>query len=231
MTNEVRQPTILPVVEPTRAERAKRAAITVAGTVLAVGIGSGLRPYRPQRVSAQRWDGFYDSGRFDYMNTLWELPRYAALLGYLRVYPGTPDVLDIGCGPGYLRQLMTDEDFGSYAGVDLSPAAVRSASALADSRTSFAVGDATTMELPQVDVVVMNEVLCYIEDRDAFLDRVAASVRPGGLVLTSLYRHPGDHSLWRQLDRKLSLVSAMMARPVHSPYNRRGFRVSCHTVR
>jgi 2-polyprenyl-3-methyl-5-hydroxy-6-metoxy-1,4-benzoquinol methylase len=198
--------------------------------VLALGVGSGLRPYRPVRFSAQRWQQAYTSGEFDYMSELFELPRYSVLIGYLRTHPGRPSVLDIGCGTGLLRELLADHDFDSYHGIDVSADAISSASRLAEPRTSFTVGDAMTIDLPPADVVVLNEMIYYTPSPRALLKRVASIVRPGGVVLTSIWRHAGDRALWRLLDEELALVAACRTQAENNPYNRRGWRVSCHRV-
>ena len=139
-------------------------------------------------------------------------------------------MLDIGCGTGWLRQLLADDDFGAYVGIDISAEAIRSASQLTDGRTRFAAGDAMTVDLPPADVVVLNEVLYYAPSPRALLKRIASILSPEGIVLTSIWRHAGDRALWRLLDDELGLVAASRTRAERNPYNRRGWRVSCHRV-
>ena len=220
-----------PPIRPTNRQRAGLIATRVARQALAVGVGSGLRRYQPERRSAKDFERVYASGRFDYFSEAYELPRYSALLGYLRMYPGTPTVLDVGCGPGLLRQLLTREDFSAYHGIDISAEAIKKASPLADDRTSFSLGDVLTSDPPPADVVVLNEVLYYISPPSALLDHVASLVTPGGFVLASIWRHGGDRALWRLLDRAFVRVSACRVRPEGNPYNHRGFRVSWHRAR
>jgi SAM-dependent methyltransferase len=208
-------------------QRVRSAAARTKAQVLALGVGSGLRPYRPERWSVPRWERAYTTGEFAYLSDVYELPRYSVLVGYLRTYAGTPSVLDIGCGSGRLRE----EDFTTYSGLDISAEAIRSAMRLADNRTSFVVGDAMTVNLAPADVVLLNEMIYYTPSPRALLRRVAAIVRPGGLVLASIWRHAGDRALWRLLDDELQLVSASRIRAQGNPYNRRGWRVSCHRVR
>jgi 2-polyprenyl-3-methyl-5-hydroxy-6-metoxy-1,4-benzoquinol methylase len=220
----------VPSARITNLQRARLIAVRTRKQVLALGVGSGMRRYRPQRSSVQSWERAYTSGGWDFLSDLYELPRYSLLIGYLRKYPGTPTVLDIGCGTGLLRELLADEDFSTYSGIDLSAEAIKRAAPLIDGRTSFTVGDAMTIDLPSADVVLLNEMLYYSPSPGALLERVASTVRPGGLVLTSIYRHGGDRALWRLLDNKLVLVSACRGRVEYHPYSRRGFRVSCHRI-
>ncbi len=214
----------------TNRERARIIAFRARDQVLSLGVSSGLRQYRPEPLSAQRWERSYTTGEFDYMRDLSELPRYSLLIGYLRTYPGRASVLDIGCGTGWLRELLAEEDFDTYVGLDLSAEAIRTASSLADPRTSFTAGDAMKVELPAVDVVVLNEMIYYAPSPRALIRRIASILPSGGLVLSSIWRHAGDRALWRLLDEELELVAASMTRAMNNPYNRRGWRVSCHRV-
>jgi 2-polyprenyl-3-methyl-5-hydroxy-6-metoxy-1,4-benzoquinol methylase len=218
----------VPGTKLTTTQRAERAAAACLAQLLGIGISAGLRPYRPQRWSRQRWEDAYECGEFDYLSDPCELPRYSVLIGYLRTFADRPAVLDIGCGAGWLRQLLADTDFSSYTGIDISKKAIDKAAILADSRTDFILGDVGEAELPQVDVVVLNEVLYYISSPDAFLEQIKSLVRPKGLVLTSIWRHAGDRALWRILDNHFDFISAARTRDEGSPYSRLGFRVSCH---
>jgi hypothetical protein len=49
-------------------------------------------------------------------------------------------------------------------------------------------------------------------------------------VLTSIWRHPGDKTLWRLLDREFRPIAACQIGAEMNPYNRRGWRVSCHAA-
>ena len=212
----------------TNRQRARRLAWRTSAHVRALGVGPGLRPYRPEPWAVKRWERAYTSGEFDFMSDLYELPRYSLLIGYLRLYPGTPSVLDIGCGPGRLRELLSEGEFDTYLGLDLSAEAIESASRLSDGRTDFMVGDAMEIDLPPADVVVLNEMLYYMRSPRTLLERVASAIRPDGIVLTSIWRHPGDRALWRLLDGEFELVSAARTRTEGNRHNRLGWRVSCH---
>jgi len=201
-----------------------------AWEVRAFGIKYRLLRYRPDRWSVEMWEHAYSEGTFDFMRNLYELPRYSVLIGYVRTLAAAPAILDIGCGVGILREMLDSTDFTSYVGVDVSAEAIKSASRLADKRTRFTVGDATTIDLPRADVIVLNEIIYYAPSPHALLERVASVARPGGLVLTSIWRHPGDETLWRLLDREFRLVAACQIGAEMNPYNRRGWRVSCHAA-
>ncbi len=191
----------------------------------------GLLPYRPERHPPERFEAGYRTGDFEYYAQLDEMPRYGVLLGYVTYFGDVPDVLDIGCGRGLLRIRLPEDAFRSYVGVDLAGAAIDAARALEDGRTRFVHGDARTLDLPHADVVVLNEVLYYLDDADAFLTLVAGWLRPGGRVLTSMWRHPGDAQLWRIVDERFELVDRVHVRSERNTLSPHGWRVACHVNR
>lgn len=190
----------------------------------------GLLSYRPERHPPERFDAGYRSGDFDYYAQLEELPRYSVLLGYLTFDGGAPDVLDVGCGRGLLRARLADSAFRSYVGVDLAQEAIDAARVLEDERTRFVHGDARSLDLPPVDVAVLNEILYYVDDADGFLAHVAGWLRPGGRLLTSMWRHPGDTQLWKLVDARFELVDRVDVRSERNTTAPRGWRVACHRV-
>ena len=108
------------------------------------------------------------------------------LLPHLR--PGL-DVLDVGCGPGTitvdLARLVAPG--GRVTGLDLSPAPLDEARALAAERgvdVGFAVGDVYALDLPDdsVDVVHAHQVLQHLTDPVAALREMVRVCRPGGVV-------------------------------------------------
>jgi arsenite methyltransferase len=97
-------------------------------------------------------------------------------------------VLDIGCGPGFLCEAMSDivGQHGAVAGIDVSPDLVN----LCDRRKhaawlSYDVGDATRLDQPDAsfDVVVCTQVAEYIVDADKALSEAFRVLRPGGRTL------------------------------------------------
>ena len=188
--------------------------------------------YRTTPWAAEEWRRGYESGHLDYFDGLDELPRYSLLLGYLLFFGGAPEVLDVGCGPGLLRARMESIPFARYVGVDVAPAAIDQARGMEDARTTFMVGDVTDplLDLGMFDVVVCNEVLNMLGDPAAALDRVAAVLRPGGHLLTSTWRHPGDEQLFDLVDRHFTPVDVVDAQNPANLIARRGWRVTCHRV-
>jgi SAM-dependent methyltransferase len=202
-----------------------------------VGRRIGVLPHQPERWSTDQWTDAYGSGQLEYYGTLDELARYSLLVGYVGFFfPSGPDrtaprVLDVGCGTGLLRARLDGTGVGDYVGVDLSGAAVASAERRRLPRSRFVVGDAAALDLGRFDVVVLNEMLYYIEDLAAFFDRLGELLEPSGLLLVSMWRHPGDRSLWRAVDERFPLVDRVEARNRANEVNPRGWIVSCHRRR
>jgi magnesium-protoporphyrin O-methyltransferase len=89
-------------------------------------------------------------------------------------------VLDLGCGIGDLAIEAVRHGAASARGFDLSPKAIGEARRLAADRgaadrTTFDVGDASKVDLPAADAVVLNRVFCCYPDVDGLLDRSLAA--------------------------------------------------------
>lgn len=109
-------------------------------------------------------------------------PVYAAVLARL---PSAGRLLDVGCGEGYLLALAAERAPAlELVGLDHDEARVGSARlALAD-RARLTAEDARTADLPFADAVACLDVLHYqpADQQDAMLARLAAALRPGGLL-------------------------------------------------
>jgi len=192
-----------------------------------VGVRAGLLPYRrPYELQTSVWDRDYGRGKLDFYGDLDELARYSILVGYVKFLGRGQSILDVGCGVGLLRERLEGVEFGRYLGIDPSAAAIESAGHLADDRTSFAVAEASVAELGQFDVVVCNEVLYVVPDTEALLDQIHQLVRPGGHLLTSIWRHSGDVALHRWLDSRFELADAVELRSLTRSGRR--WRLACH---
>lgn len=191
----------------------------------------GVLPYQPEERSAQEWSAAYGAGDLGYYGRLDELGRYSVIVGYVGWAHtggsgGPPSVCDVGCGTGLLRERLDGVPFSSYVGVDLSSAAISAASSREHPRSRFVVGDAAALELGRFDVVVLNEVLYYAPDAAAFLERMRTMLSPDGLLLVSMWRHPGDRTLWRTVDEAFPILDRVEVRNPGNPVNRRGWTVA-----
>lgn len=92
------------------------------------------------------------------------------------------DVLDVGCGTGWLEPFLVP--FGNVTALDFADEWVARA-AVANPEVTFLAGDfdALPLEPASFDVVVSLEVLAHVSDQQAFVDRIASLLRPGGQLL------------------------------------------------
>src|SRR3954463_6891623 len=108
------------------------------------------------------------------------------------------DVLDYGCGPGYLAKHLIEEGAKSVTGIDVSDAEIERArervqeEGVAD-RCRFLVEDAHHMSFPDdsFDVIVGDSILHHLELRQALLE-IRRVLRPGGraVFLGPAWPHP-----------------------------------------
>src|ERR687893_2510662 len=98
------------------------------------------------------------------------------------------DLLDVGCGPGTITvDLAARVAPGRVVGLDVSPAPLDEARALAERRgvpVEFAVGDVYALDAADdsFDVVHAHQVLQHLTDPVAALREMARVCRPGGVI-------------------------------------------------
>lgn len=98
------------------------------------------------------------------------------------------DILDLGCGRGQLALLLGEAGLArSVHGVDWDEPKIRVARAAASGASygaTFEAGDLRTVELPEVDTVLLVDVLHYLAptEQDALLLRAARAARTRVLV-------------------------------------------------
>ena len=118
-------------------------------------------------------------------------------------------VLDAGCGDGQLTlDLARRHRHWSFVGVDLSSTALTDAEharrRLRVRNAAFAQADLTRLAvLDRVDVVLAMECLVEIQDDRAVVGRLAAALRPDGVLIAHVPAHdwrpvlPGSETTWR----------------------------------
>lgn len=177
-------------------------------------------PMSDREIPLDKQIAFYDDWAVKYRNVDFGAVEYESrargekilsVIESLRLQ--TPAILEVGCSTGWLTQELTR--FGPTVGTDLSPKAIELARQHAPN-AEFVSGDFLTIDLSDrhFQVVVCAETLFYVEDQDAFLEKVARLLVPGGyLVLTAVNKfvyerrrdislHLEDGQVRRWLDRK-----------------------------
>jgi ubiquinone/menaquinone biosynthesis C-methylase UbiE len=108
------------------------------------------------------------------------------------------DVLDYGCGPGYLAKFLVADGARSVTGIDVSEAEIEQARERAEAngvadKCRFLVADAHAMDFPDdsFDVIVGDSILHHLELRKALLE-IKRVLRPGGraVFLEPLWHNP-----------------------------------------
>lgn len=97
---------------------------------------------------------------------------------------GGASVLEIGCGVGYLHQILLNDGAAGATGVDLSARMLEQARALArnggfESKTDYRHGDFVVLadELTPADVTVLDKVVCCYPDAQALVGRSLEKTR------------------------------------------------------
>ena len=93
-------------------------------------------------------------------------------------------ILDLGCGTGYLANLLAERvgPQGKVVAVDPDPARIKVAMETygGKSNLEFAVASDADFPVDQYDIVVSTFVVHWIEDKDALFKRVFDNLKPGG---------------------------------------------------
>jgi len=196
---------------------------------LDTAIRLGLVPYRqPFPADTTQWDKDYSTDELDFYAAFRERARYAVLLGYLNAREAGLSILDVGCGVGLMRDRIPDHLVGRFCGCDPSAVAIQEAQDRAWLNSEFHVEAMPSAALGEFDVIICNEMLYYVDDVDALLVRLASMLKPGGWLLSSVTRHPGDSVLHEKLDRHFLRIDAVT---VKSEVAALKWRLACHAKR
>lgn len=99
---------------------------------------------------------------------------------YLLPMDKSTNVIDIGCGSGQFANMVIDNGFLNYRGLDFSDVAIDMAKkALPEYKDSFVVGDAFTSDIfnTEYDLVVMFEILEHLKGDLELLKRIKSKAK------------------------------------------------------
>ena len=198
-----------------------------------------LEPWTPheawRRLHAHACEPYRRSGHFAWHFARGKLSRdpvFRSLLerGDLALATAAARVVDIGCGQGLLSSLLqacTDAhaqghwprewgpapQAGQYTGIELMPKDVARADAAVGGLAlapRFVCADMRKAELPSCDLVVILDVLHYVNhaDQAALLRRVRQALAPGGRLVTRVgdMAQPRGFAASQWVDRVVTLV-------------------------
>jgi SAM-dependent methyltransferase len=117
------------------------------------------------------------------------------------------DVLDYGCGPGYLTKYLVEGGATSVTGIDVSDGEIEQARERAEKngvadRSRFLVADAHATDFPDdsFDLIVGAAILHHLELRKALLE-IRRILRPGG---SAVFLEPMWHNPLLRIGRALT---------------------------
>lgn len=179
--------------------------------------GALMKQGRPRHVqrSLMQLDGEFARGRWDYLDQLQEMTRYAVIVGYCKYGRKVSSVLDLGCGAGVLRRHL--DPLGAicdYEGVDLSTVAIEKASReWTDASTRFVARDvATYVPSHKFDVIVFNEILYYFEQPNELLTYFASFLEENGRFVISLWNSEDSRVAWQRARRSVDVIDDVEVR-------------------
>ncbi len=133
--------------------------------------------------------------------------RRFRLISALVPLRGVSGVLDVGCGSGWLSEMLSRRGFGVTA-LDIGLDSIRRASERLKSKApgvSFILGDVYKLPFKndRFDAVVASEVLEHLENPLDALNEMARVVRPGGnIVVSTPYRERIEEILCIHCNKK-----------------------------
>lgn len=188
---------------PATAPAGRQALRRWAYTYLRAPFGIG----RPQAVT--QWDDEYAGGKWRKLDSAAQLGHYALIAGYVGHFFATPpSIVDVGCGHGRLYELLRRTPYRRYVGLDISPEAIRQATAAFardDTRFEVASFEAWRPDEP-FDVVIFNESIYYAKDPVRELERWVELLAPGGMVVLSIVQSSMNAGVARRIRRRFAVA-------------------------
>ncbi|MEO5374529.1 MAG: methyltransferase domain-containing protein [Alphaproteobacteria bacterium] len=131
--------------------------------------------------------------------------------------PPAPEVLEIGCGTGFLaRAVLAERPVASWLATDIAPAMVAHCRAAlgADARLLFACmdGEAPAVGEGRFDLVCSSMAFQWFEDLGGSLARLAGLLRPGGRLAFATLAVDTFRE-WREAHASLGLAPPMPPYP------------------
>jgi ubiquinone/menaquinone biosynthesis C-methylase UbiE len=146
----------------------------------------------------------------------WAIRRKSAvrLISYLRKFNRSLQVLEIGCGNGWLTHYLAEHlPETAFAGLDINKTELKQASRTFRStkNTTWIYADVMKDILPEgaFDIVIFAASIQYFPDLDAILERASAILKPGGEIHILDSHFYGDNEMDAARQRTLSYYSGL----------------------
>jgi SAM-dependent methyltransferase len=139
-------------------------------------------------VPREIWEAQYRSGQWSFLRELDQMTRYSVIAGYVQTLKRDGHFLDVGCGEGLLLERLCGTAYSKFVGIDISETAIERAQEKHYPRSLFACVDAREFVAAEnFDAIIFNEVLYYFPDPLGMSRKYCDWLKPGGLLITSLY--------------------------------------------
>jgi SAM-dependent methyltransferase len=150
-----------------------------------------LKSYGPSNIKKRLWDREFSGTKWNFIdNTAGD-----CIYRNLEKFSRNGDILDLGCGPGNTANELASTAYRSYAGVDISEAALakavkRTQECGRTEKNSFACADFLAyMPTKEFDVILFRESMYHIPygQVQEILDRFSKCLKRDGVFMVRLY--------------------------------------------
>jgi SAM-dependent methyltransferase len=155
----------------------------------------------------------------------WFVARNQLLVGLMNKYfPQAQRFMEVGCGTGFvLRAVLQSREWERVVGSELHPTGLAYARKRLPQVVELVQMDAR--DIPAVgffDLAGAFDVIEHIEEDEAVLRGIHASLRPGGGLVVAVPQHP---SLWSKADEIAHHVRRYRRGELEAKFRRNGFEV------
>ena len=91
--------------------------------------------------------------------------------------------------------------------------------------SAFQVGDRPTPDMGVFDIIILNEMIYYVEDVDGLLDHLEGYLADDGWIVSSMFQHPGDVALRRTLAARFTEFESLT---ISRESPRKAWRLACY---
>jgi 2-polyprenyl-6-hydroxyphenyl methylase/3-demethylubiquinone-9 3-methyltransferase len=167
----------------------------------------------PTGIDRTTWDEEYATGQWAKLGAPTEMPRFALIAGFSRRFDAAANILDVGCGEGHLSAWLCQDAERRYLGIDLSSVAIEQARERAPRGARFEAADAASFNpSEQFDIILLNEMLYYMDHPEQIVERYGRFLAPGGALIISMFRVPESLRAWRRCASRLEVLDQVLVR-------------------